>query len=204
MTMSSPATVLAIPWLYSITANPGKKLVHYPNGGHGSDIFPVHPELPRLIVDWYVTTLITTPGRAPASKDGWTPSRQVQVLNMIDEPGGAAKVMQMIEDAQKQKTQGTLFDEATVNILGYQHLQSGDNKSAIEILKLNVAAYPKSPNVYDSLSDAYLADGQMGLARQNAWKALELLPSDTTDNEQRRNAIKENAEQKLKQLNDTP
>jgi dienelactone hydrolase len=198
------ATVLAIPWLYSITANPGKKLVHYPTGGHGSDIFSVHPEFPRLIVDWYVTTLITTPGRAPASKDAWVPSQQVRVLNMIDEPGGPAKVMQMVEDAQKQKTQGTLFDEATVNTLGYQHLQSGDNKGAIEILKLNVAAYPKSPNVYDSLADAYLADGQTGLARQNAWKTLELLPSDTTDNEQRRNAIKGNAEQKLKQLNDMP
>lgn len=199
-----PATVMVIPWLYSITANPGKKLVHYTNGGHGADIFLVHPELPRLIVDWYVTTLITTPGHAPVSKDRWTPSQQVQVLTMIEEPGGPAKVMQMVEDAQKQKTQSTLFDEATINTLGYQHLQSGDNKSAIEILKLNVAAYPKSPNVYDSLADAYLADGQKGLARQNAWKALELLPSDTTDNEQRRNGIKQNAEQKMNQLDDMP
>jgi len=196
------ATVLAVPWLYSITADPGKKLAHYPTGGHGADIFPVHPELPRLIVDWYVTTLITTPGRAPAPKDTWTPPQQVQVLNMIDEPGGPAKVMQMIEDAQRQKTHGPLFDEATVNILGYQRLQAGDNKSAIEILRLNVAAYPKSPNVYDSLADAYLADGQKELARQNAQKALELLPGDTTDNEQRRNAIKEDAEQKVKQLGD--
>lgn len=199
-----PATLLTIPWLYSITANPGKKLLHYPTGGHGSDIFSVHPELPGLIVDWYVTTLITTPGHAPASKDTWTPSQQVQILTMIEEPGGPAKVMQMVEATQKQKTQGTLFDEATVNTLGYQHLQSGDNKSAIEIFKLNVAAYPKSPNVYDSLADAYFADGQMGLARQNAWKALELLPSDTTENEQRRNGIKANAEQKLNQLNEMP
>ena len=49
--------------------------------------------------------------------------------------------------------------------MGYERLQSGDIKGAIEIFKLNVAAYPNSPNVYDTQSDAYLADGQKELAR---------------------------------------
>ena len=91
-----------------------------------------------------------------------------------------------------------------MNFVGYDYIQSGDTKGAIEIMKLNVAAYPNSPNVYDSLSDAYLADGQKDLTRQNAKKALELLPSDTTDDEQRRNGIRASAEQKLRQLGDTP
>jgi tetratricopeptide (TPR) repeat protein len=84
--------------------------------------------------------------------------------------------------------------------MGYEHLKPGDNKDAIEILKLNAEAYPDSPNVYDSLSDAYLADGQKDLARKNAEKALALLPSDTTDPEDRRNGIKASAEGKLKEL----
>ena len=91
-----------------------------------------------------------------------------------------------------------------MNLEGYEHIQFGDAKGAVEIMKLNLAAYPNSPNVYDSLSDAYLANGQKDLARQNAKKALELLSSDTTDNEQVRIAIRSNAEQKLKQLGDTP
>ena len=37
-------------------------------------------------------------------------------------------------------------------------------RGAKEILKLNTVAYPNSPNVYDSLADAYLADGQKDLA----------------------------------------
>lgn len=37
-------TITAVLWLYSITADPSKKLVRYPNGGHGADIFPVHPD----------------------------------------------------------------------------------------------------------------------------------------------------------------
>ncbi|PYY02289.1 MAG: hypothetical protein DMG63_01060, partial [Acidobacteria bacterium] len=76
----------------------------------------------------------------------------------------------------------------------------GDVKSAIEIFNLNVKAFPKSPNVYDSLSDAYVADGQKQPAQENAKKALQLLASDTVDDQQRKTAIKDSAEQKLKQL----
>ena len=65
---------------------------------------------------------------------------------------------------------------------------------------MNAMAYPNSPNVYDSVSDAYLADGQKDMALQNAKKAVELLAKDTADSEERRNDIRESAEQKIKQL----
>ena len=191
-----------IEWLYTIDANPGKKLVHYAKGGHGADMFPVHPELLGLIVDWYVTTLIKTPGHAPADPNPPTLPADVHILNAIDQPGGAAKVTSQLEEARRRDPNATLFPEVLVNAMGYEHLQSGDTKTAIDILKLNAAAYPNSPNVYDSLSDAYLADGQKDLARQNAQKAIEVLASDTKDPEQLRNNIKQSAEQKLKQLGD--
>lgn len=73
----------------------------------------------------------------------------------------------------------------------------------MEILKLNAVAYPDSPNVYDSLADAYLASGQKDLARDNAKKAFEHLESDTIDPKARRKGIKESAEQNLCQLGDT-
>ena len=194
-----PPSVLAIEWLYSITADPGKKLVYYPNGGHGSEIFSAHPELMTQITDWYVTTLIKTPGEAPPPKETVTVSPEVQVLNTLDEPGGAAKVQAQLERARQHDPKATLFDENTVNIIGYEHIQAGDMQGAIEILKLNAIAYPNSPNVYDSLGDAYMAAGEGDLARQNAKKALEMLASDTTDNQQRKDAIKASAEAKLNQ-----
>jgi len=199
-----PPSIQSIEWLYSLTANPGKTFVHYATGGHGSDMFAVHPELPGMIVDWYVTTLIKTPGQAPVPKNAPAIPQEVLILNTIDQPGGAAKVAQTLEDARQHNLKATLFPEAIVNVMGYEHLQSGDTKGAIEILKLNVEGFPNSPNVYDSLSDAYLADGQKEFARQNAKRALELLPSDTADDEQRRKAIKDSAETKLKQLGETP
>ena len=197
-----PPTVTAMEWLYSIDANSGKRLAHYSKGGHGADMFSVHPELIRLIVDWYVTTLIQTPGRAPASSDTPAIPDQVQILNTIDEPGGPAKVSRQLEQARQHDSKIPLFSEPLVNVIGYEHLQAGDAKSAIEILKLNADAYPNSPNVYDSLADAYLASGQKELARQNAQKALDMLLSDTEDPEPARNEIRQSAEQKLKQLGD--
>jgi len=199
-----PPSIVAIEWLYTVTSNPGKKFVHYATGGHGADMFGVHPELPSLIVDWFVVTLIKTPGQAPPSKDAPVMPPQIQFLEQIDQPGGTAEAAKALEKARQHEPKATLFPEDAVNFLGYEHIQSGDTKGAVEIMKLNVTAYPNSPNAYDSLSDAYLADGQKDLALQNAKKALELLSTDTTDNEQRRNGIKDSAEQKLKQLSDTP
>jgi dienelactone hydrolase len=199
-----PTSILAIEWLYSLDADPDKKFVHVATGGHGADMFKVHPDMPGEIVNWYVTTLIKTPGRAPGSKETAAVPEEVHVLDQIDEPGGAAKVAKKLEEARARDPKAKLFREDIVNFMGYEHLQAQDTKGAIEILKLNAVAYPNSPNVYDSLSDAYFADGQRDLARQNAKKALALLASDTSDPEDRRNGIKASAEQKLKQLGEAP
>lgn len=199
-----PTIPLAIEWLYSLTSNPGKTFVHYATGGHGVNMFAVHPELSGIIVDWYVTTLIKTPGRAPTPANAPAIPPEAHILDQIDQPGGAAKVGQLLEETRQHNPKATLFSEATVNFVGYEHIQSGDAKGAVEIMKLNVVAYPNSPNVYDSLSDAYLANGQRDLSRQNAKKAIELLSSDKSYNEQVRNLIKANAEQKLQELGDTP
>ena len=197
-------SITAIQWLYTITADPSKKLVRYPNGGHGADIFPAHPDLPDQIVVWYKTTLIATPGQAPVPKEPAAVPANIRLLDTIDQPGGASKVEKMLTDARKGDPKAALFDEASVNFIGYEHMLAGDLNGAIGIFKLNVLAFPNSPNVYDSLGDAYVANGQKQLAQENARKALELLPSDTADDQQRKDGIKASAEQKLKQLGDNP
>jgi dienelactone hydrolase len=197
-------SITAIQWLYTITADLSKKLVHYPTGGHGADIFHVHPDLPDQIVDWCRVTLISTPGHAPVPKEPTAVPENIHVLETIDQPGGAAKVEETLSKARERHSESIPFDEATVNFIGYEHMQAGDLKGTIQIFQLNVTAFPNSPNVYDSLSDAYLADGQKQLAHENAKKALELLPSDTADDQQRKDAIRTSAEQKLKQLGNIP
>lgn len=68
------------------------------------------------------------------------------------------------------------FDESELNNLGYEFIRAKKFKEAIRILQLNVEAYPQSSNVYDSLGEAYLDDGNKPLAIANYKRSLELNP----------------------------
>lgn len=78
------------------------------------------------------------------------------------------------------------FREAQLNMLGYILLRNQMFKEAIEIFKLNSAAYPESSNVYDSLGEGYSANGDVKLATENYRKSLELNP----DNENAKEMLK--------------
>lgn len=185
-------------WLATFSLNPQTNFIRYKTGGHGVEMFVAHPELPTTIVNWVavavrsfnVATEKTSPYLSPETK----------FLDALDQPGAAANAAQLYFEAFGKNPNTPAVSEAILNRLGYDHLQNGDKPGAIAILKLNARLYPDSPNVYDSLGDAYLADGQNDLARQNSQKAIDLLAHDTTDPEDRRKGIRDNAEQKLKQL----
>jgi tetratricopeptide (TPR) repeat protein len=75
--------------------------------------------------------------------------------------------------------------ESVVNAKGYDLLNEKKLKEAIEIFKLNVFAFPKSANAFDSLGEAYLEAGDEKLAAENYKKSLELNP----DNENAREVL---------------
>lgn len=78
---------------------------------------------------------------------------------------------------QKLKNDPTYgIKEGDINNAGYQLLQNGKTKEAIEVFKINVEIFPKSGNVYDSLGEAYLKDGNTKLAIENYKKSIELDP----------------------------
>jgi dienelactone hydrolase len=196
---NDPGVVEIMQWLYDVSPDPANKFVRYSVGGHGVDMFAAHKDLPAMIVDWFNATLRNSP--APPATHALAPwSAESRFLALADEPDGMRKAQQMFANQRRTDPSVVLFSEALLNRFGYEHLAMGDTKAAIELFQMNVTAYPNSPNVYDSLGDAYLADGQKDLARQNAQKALELLASDTTDDARRRDGIRGSAEQKLKQL----
>jgi CubicO group peptidase (beta-lactamase class C family) len=69
------------------------------------------------------------------------------------------------------------FSEAQLNTLGYRLMQQGKLKEAIRVLQLNVEVYPQSGNVYDSLGEAYMRNGDKQLAIENYEKSLKLDPA---------------------------
>ena len=195
-----PPMVDVTEFLYTISASPGKTFAHYQTGHHAAEIFAVHPDLPAAIVKWYVTTLVITPGRAPAPANVPVIPARIHVMAMLEQPGGPAELQKTLSASRQRDPKAPFVTEQIMEWFAYEQLQAGNTTQALEILLLNAAAYPDSPNVYDSLGDAYLAGGQKDLALKNTRKALELLPSDTVDPPSRRDAIKASAEQKLKQL----
>jgi dienelactone hydrolase len=216
-----PPTVEAMELLYVTSASSAKKFVHYSasqeapwlwyepvdigkvpaKGGHGTDMFKPHPELSGIIVDWFVTTLIKTPGHAPADTVA-----SASVINEIRTPGGVAQVTQQLTEARRKDPKAQLFPEITVGIIGADHMRAGDMKSAIEVMKLVVLAYPESADAHSNLADAYLRDGQKDLAREHAEKTLAMLDSHTmpasswSDTEQNRGEIRRSAEKILSKL----
>ena len=92
-----------------------------------------------------------------------------------------------------------------------RHLQEADAevKTGIEVLKLNLLAYPYSADANFNVATAYMQDGQRVLARQYAEKALAMLDSHTaplsswSDTEQRRGEIRAGIQDLLKQLAET-
>src|SRR6266550_3487668 len=164
-----PPTQDAMKLLYVTASSPIKKLVHYSaaegapwlwyetfdvsrvpaHGGHGTDMFPVHPELPGIIMHWFVTTLIKTPGHAPADTIA-----SADIINHLQTPGGADQVAQELAEARKKDSQVQLFPEITASIVGQDFIREGDLKSGLSAFKLVVLAYPDSADANDSLAGA--------------------------------------------------
>ncbi len=80
------------------------------------------------------------------------------------------------DNLKKNQPEDYNFGEAQLNLLGYSLMAKERLNDAIEIFKLNVAAYPESSNPYDSLGEAYMKAGKKELAIENYEKSLLLNP----------------------------
>jgi len=93
--------------------------------------------------------------------------------------GGVERARAAFDEARKRDPNAVLFQEATLNTLGYRLIQKGRVRDAIEVFRINTEAYPQSFNTYDSLAEAYMIDGDQKLAIENYKKSLELNPKNT-------------------------
>lgn len=84
---------------------------------------------------------------------------------------------EIVNEALKVGQDEDLLDENLINQLGYMYLGEKKVTFAIAVFKYNAGAYPESGNVYDSLGEAYKANGDIELAIKNYTKAVELDPT---------------------------
>jgi len=215
-----PPTQEAMQLLYASASAPAKKLIHYvaeqeapwlwyepvdvgrvpARGGHGTDLFATHPELPGIIVHWFATTLIQTPGHAPAD-----PLAAASLLAEVEFGAGVAEVRKRLLEARRRDRDAQLWPEISMSIIGQDFQRAGNAHAAVEVFELNLLAYPDSADANENVAEAYQATGQTRRARQYARTSLALLAdsarpgSSWATTEQFRGEIRRGAEKVLKE-----
>jgi len=103
------------------------------------------------------------------------------LMTMLTEGRDAAvNTFEIIKDDERY-----IFQESELNYAGYLLLNLNKIEEAIVLFKLNTKAFPNSSNVYDSLGEALLKNGNTIQAIQQYKKSLELNP----DNENAREVL---------------
>lgn len=90
--------------------------------------------------------------------------------------GRLAEAIEGYRAIRKDSADNVTISEGRLNGLGYTLMQQQKLPEAIALFKLNVEFYPNASNTYDSLGEAYLANGEKELAIANYKKSLELNP----------------------------
>jgi tetratricopeptide (TPR) repeat protein len=133
----------------------------------------------------FVMTLVMIGGIVAVTLTTWTPQVRAaynprksiaETLSATIDSSGIDQAAQQYHDLKAAHPATYDFDETELNTLGYDFIRAKKFKEAVRILQLNVEAYPKSSNVYDSLGEAYMDDGNKPLAIVNYQKSLQLNP----------------------------
>lgn len=98
------------------------------------------------------------------------------ILENFASQEGFEKLKNMLQQVKQKNPGSSLIKESTLNNLGYKLIGRKKINEAIEIFLINVELYPDSANVYDSLAEGYMINGDKELAIKNYKRSLELNP----------------------------
>jgi len=115
---------------------------------------------------------------APRISDGFIIPFEQLMAGKIDE------AIEAYKKVKAEKPDNAAVAEARLNDLGYVLLRQNKLSEAIGVFRVNVALYPQSSNVYDSLGEAYAVKGDKERAIANYRKSLELDPTNKNAVEQ--------------------
>jgi len=133
----------------------------------------------------FVLTLAMGAGIALVTVGSWVPNVRAaldtrrsiaQTLSATIASSGIDAAAKQYSDLKAAAPATYNFDENELNNLGYQLIRANKFKEAIRVFQINVEAFPKSGNTYDSLAEGYMDDGDKALAIANYQKSLQLNP----------------------------
>lgn len=146
------------------------------------------PEVRRTIIllsnvrtmVWHFDDWAIAIGRILDGRPYAMPKRSVaESIAALVNAGRPPAAVQAGFDVMRADTMRFALSEAEINRLGYFFLSRGPLSRAVDVFALNVRAFPRSSNVYDSLGEAQLARGDTALAIASYRKSLELDPGNS-------------------------
>lgn len=173
---------------------------------HGGGISGFISLIQRLTADRHLIVLLTNTDSAGLSEIGtaitdilygepyFLPKTPISgvIYKTIQDKGLEAAVSRYRE-LKKTKPADYDFRAAELNRVGYALLEAKRTDDAIKILLLNVEAFPRDANAYDSLAEAYAAKGEKALAVKNYARSLEINPDNANARERLNTLTKEGA-----------
>jgi tetratricopeptide (TPR) repeat protein len=155
--------------------------------GHGGGIDGFNTQITRIPSDKSFIVLLNNTGGAPLNemtnaiagilydKSYDFPRKSVaySFAEKIEKAGIAAAIeyYNRIKDST-----GYYLDEREMNSTGYEFMQSRKLKEAAETFRVNIKAFPKSSNVYDSYGEVLMALGNKTEAIENYRQSVKLNP----------------------------
>jgi glyoxylase-like metal-dependent hydrolase (beta-lactamase superfamily II) len=149
----------------------------------GKDVSTLQRE--NVLKPWnaYADAFISTDRWIQLIADG---TRSHRAATSIIEPlyytlrkGDGDAAVALYRQLKKEHPDDFVFGEGQINRVGYYLLANGRTKDAITIFQLNVQEHPEAWNVYDSLGEAYMVQGNNRVAMENYKKSLKLNPKNT-------------------------
>src|SRR6266849_6029464 len=104
------------------------------------------------------------------------PRSEFLKLELVGKVQGVDAMLAKYDELKTSRDAKNRPEERVLNGIGYDFLRAGKMDDTIRIFQKNVAEFPESSNVYDSLGEAYAAAGKKELAIANYEKSLKLDP----------------------------
>ena len=132
----------------------------------------------------------------PENNFASTQKQRIDFTLFIDEKG----VDYFIKNFDSLKEEYNIDDPTDLNILGYYFMNLERYDEALAILKFNLELYPDVANCYDSLAECFMNRHENDEAIKYYKLAYEKLPADTTANDEFKEFLKTNIEERLVEL----
>ena len=122
--------------------------------------------------------------------------QQVRLAGLIEEKG----VAHFEENLDNYRDEYLINSSAPLNNLGYNFVFRQQYDMAEPVFLLNLKLYPDEANPYDSISEFYETVGNNEQAVKYAKKGLEILPADSTANEDTKELLRGLMEERIENL----